>query len=313
MGEDDYDTAWPSQITEHQKHSTLSLHGLRVTSIFNSHDCLTTALISKEVPMYDFDILDQDFENAATYFSSTAFGNSKEDTLKELKRLYDEDENLHSLVYMFAKVRVQASIIPEGHVVVPLNPPEVMWDGITRRIIQWMTESRDKTPRDLLKFIKMSVGRVPDWLANSPDMQNMDHVLSVGTRAVLIYQAMLNNWTNRKDHPVEPSLKGRVEVSLEEFPLLKHAYETDPNLRKTAKDRVSLVPQRAEEAINVLVGEGLSRDSAKHFVVSLMKESHLDREVCTCLSELEDDAYELGGPMSRHKRPPPCVLHKGDV
>ena len=27
---------------------------------------------------------------------------------------------------------------------------------------------------------------------------------------------------------------------------------------------------------------------------------------CTCLSELEDDAYELGGPSSRQKRPPPC-------
>jgi hypothetical protein len=27
---------------------------------------------------------------------------------------------------------------------------------------------------------------------------------------------------------------------------------------------------------------------------------------CTCLSELEDDAYERGGPMSGKRRPPPC-------
>jgi hypothetical protein len=31
--------------------------------------------------------------------------------------------------------------------------------------------------------------------------------------------------------------------------------------------------------------------------------------ICTCLTELQDDAYESGGPMSGQHRPPPCVLH----
>ena len=31
---------------------------------------------------------------------------------------------------------------------------------------------------------------------------------------------------------------------------------------------------------------------------------------CTCLSELEDDGYGPGGPMSGHPKPPPCQLHQ---
>lgn len=31
---------------------------------------------------------------------------------------------------------------------------------------------------------------------------------------------------------------------------------------------------------------------------------------CTCISDLEDDAYEPGGPKSGHPRPPACVIHK---
>ncbi len=30
---------------------------------------------------------------------------------------------------------------------------------------------------------------------------------------------------------------------------------------------------------------------------------------CTCLTELEDDGYSPGGPMSGHPKPPPCVVH----
>lgn len=30
---------------------------------------------------------------------------------------------------------------------------------------------------------------------------------------------------------------------------------------------------------------------------------------CTCLTELQDDAYGPGGPMSGHPKPPPCRVH----
>lgn len=34
-----------------------------------------------------------------------------------------------------------------------------------------------------------------------------------------------------------------------------------------------------------------------------------DQSVCTCLTSLEDDAYDPGGPMSGKPRPAPCVIH----
>jgi len=63
------------------------------------------------------------------------------------------------------------------------------------------------------------------------------------------------------------------------------------------------------------------RDMAKHYGVGtpesraiLTALEHgritvgLDKEhiTCTCLSELDDDAYGPGGPLSGQRRPPPC-------
>lgn len=36
-----------------------------------------------------------------------------------------------------------------------------------------------------------------------------------------------------------------------------------------------------------------------------------DQSVCTCLTSLEDDAYDPGGPMSGKARPPLCDIHPG--
>lgn len=66
----------------------------------------TPIVIDGEQPIYDgYEVLESDFDVAARYFASTAFGSSKETTLIELKRLYIEDENLHALVYLIAEYR----------------------------------------------------------------------------------------------------------------------------------------------------------------------------------------------------------------
>lgn len=34
-----------------------------------------------------------------------------------------------------------------------------------------------------------------------------------------------------------------------------------------------------------------------------------DKPVCTCMTDLDADAYELGGPLSRTQKPPRCIIH----
>jgi len=75
-------------------------------------------------------------------------------------------------------------------VVVPHVPTEIMWGGLARQIILWM-DMHPKTPRALFDHLRRSGHDVPQWLRDEPEMQNLDHVPSKGTRAVLIYRAML--------------------------------------------------------------------------------------------------------------------------
>lgn len=75
-------------------------------------------------------------------------------------------------------------------VIVPRVPSEAMWGGLARAIIMaWDMDCR--TPRKLFKDLEMSGHQIPDWLRNEPEMQAVDHVPSKGTRAVILYTAMI--------------------------------------------------------------------------------------------------------------------------
>lgn len=70
-------------------------------------------------------------------------------------------------------------------------PPENAWGALARDLVMW-SDMGTKTPRTLFRHLK-NVGReIPDWLRNEPEMRNLDHTPSKGTRAVLIYRAMLD-------------------------------------------------------------------------------------------------------------------------
>lgn len=70
------------------------------------------------------------------------------------------------------------------------DPTEEMWGGLARDIVMWMDMS-PKTPRALFKHLECSGRVIPDWLRNEPEMQALDHVPSKGTRAVLIWKAVI--------------------------------------------------------------------------------------------------------------------------
>ena len=80
--------------------------------------------------------------------------------------------------------------IPEGHVVVPVEPTEAQWGELARDIMFVLRQERP-TPRKLLYHLEHLHETLPDWLRNESEMQNLDHVISKGTCCVLIYKAMI--------------------------------------------------------------------------------------------------------------------------
>lgn len=101
------------------------------------------------------------------------------------------------LAYPLRKPLVYASPIEtaakEGWKLVPLVPTGEQWGGLARDIIMWhdMNEGGNKTPRALFKHLEILGHEVPQWLRDEPEMRNIDHVPSKGTRAAIIYRAMV--------------------------------------------------------------------------------------------------------------------------
>lgn len=80
---------------------------------------------------------------------------------------------------------------PESEAMTP--PTEAMWGGLARDIIRWMDlyEGHKRTPRNLFGHL-CSVGMdIPQWLRDEPEMRSLDSVPSAGTRATIIYYAMV--------------------------------------------------------------------------------------------------------------------------
>lgn len=71
------------------------------------------------------------------------------------------------------------------------EPSEAMWSGLARDIIMWMDTGGRKTPRSLFEHLDLIGRDVPEWLKNEAEFGNLDHVPSKGTRAVIIFRAMV--------------------------------------------------------------------------------------------------------------------------
>lgn len=93
---------------------------------------------------------------------------------------YPKDgENLYTLADVLASLR---------------EPSEAMWGGLARDIVFWLDTTDKRTPRSLFEFLG-NVGReVPEWLKAHMEMANLDHAISKGTRAIIIFLAMLDQF-----------------------------------------------------------------------------------------------------------------------
>ena len=88
---------------------------------------------------------------------------------------------------------IRALPIPpdDDMIVVPREPTEAMWgNDLVRWLIRWCGETRP-VPESLRFNLLHGYGPVPDWIESEPEFQNEGHVVSKGTRATMIYRAMI--------------------------------------------------------------------------------------------------------------------------
>lgn len=87
-----------------------------------------------------------------------------------------------------------------GHVlnkpVVPFNPTEAMWGGLARAIMMWMDLSCRKSAKTLYQHLEDTGRDIPEWFKEEAELKDRtsDHFISKGTRVVLIWKAMYQDF-----------------------------------------------------------------------------------------------------------------------
>ena len=79
---------------------------------------------------------------------------------------------------------------------VPVIPTEDQWGGLARDIMMWfdMYDGCSATPEKLFLHLKRRGRDIPQWLLDEPEMKNLNHVPSKGTRCTIIYRAMIEDY-----------------------------------------------------------------------------------------------------------------------
>lgn len=79
------------------------------------------------------------------------------------------------------------------------NPKQEMWSGLARQLMMAF-DMNAKTPREILEHLDRVGYEIPDWLKDEPEMKALDHVVSKGTRVVLIWKAMFDAAIKETSH-----------------------------------------------------------------------------------------------------------------
>ena len=88
-----------------------------------------------------------------------------------------------------------------SHKLVPIVPTETQWAGLARKIIMaW--DLGCNTPRQLFSYLGSGGTKIPQWLQNEMEMRNLDSIPSKGTRAAIIYRAMIEDAPNEYEKTI---------------------------------------------------------------------------------------------------------------
>jgi hypothetical protein len=116
--------------------------------------------------------------------------------ISQLPRLYGEFDNSmqkdKGLHYIIIGLELLRPIANGTHMIVPVEPTEKMWGSdLVRAIVRWL-EGDTHRSSGLFNQLTLCGIKKPQWLVDEKEMASAFHTVSKGTRAVILYRAMIN-------------------------------------------------------------------------------------------------------------------------
>ena len=81
--------------------------------------------------------------------------------------------------------------VPEGYVVVPVEPTYEMWSELSRHLGRYMQLHDRYCPKTLKKYFDRFIGEPPEWLSKEVGSWDSDHAFATADLPVFIYKAMI--------------------------------------------------------------------------------------------------------------------------
>lgn len=103
----------------------------------------------------------------------------------------DQRDGLDKLIRDYLDGAQPAPVVPDGCAIVPVEATEEQWGGLARDIMLAF-DMNAKSPALLINTLTNLGHEIPQWLIDEVKDPASTHVLSKGTRAVIIYRAMIS-------------------------------------------------------------------------------------------------------------------------
>ena len=101
----------------------------------------------------------------------------------------------------FAGLDLAAEAGLGSRMMVPVLPTESQWNGLARDLIMWMDLTQRPTGKSLYQHLEWAGREIPDWLRS--EIPENDHVPPKGTRAAVIYRAMVEDYAKQQGAPCQ--------------------------------------------------------------------------------------------------------------
>ena len=81
--------------------------------------------------------------------------------------------------------------VPEGYVVVPVEPTYEMCSELSRHLGRYMQMHNRYCPKTLKKYFDRFIGEPPEWLSKEVSSWDSDHAFATADLPVFIYKSMI--------------------------------------------------------------------------------------------------------------------------
>ena len=109
----------------------------------------------------------------------------------KIEKMKAQVDTLDEMLLNQGKALAKAQAVPEGFVLVPKEPTEEMWGGLSRVLGRYMQSKERYCPKTLKRYLDMFAKDIPDWLNKEVTNWNSDHAFATADLPVFIYKAMI--------------------------------------------------------------------------------------------------------------------------